>query len=54
MSDTKFTLSSRRAFLAGSAAMLASPALAQSSLQSEATTEVERDLTESARRNGQR
>ena len=51
MSDTKFTLSSRRAFLAGSAAMLASPALAQSSLQSEATTEVERDLTESVRRN---
>ncbi|HDZ82846.1 MAG TPA: L,D-transpeptidase [Roseobacter sp.] len=51
MSDTKFTLSSRRAFLAGSAAMLASPALAQSSSQSEATTEVERDLTESVRRN---
>lgn len=51
MSDTKFPLSSRRAFLAGSAAMLASPALAQSSLQSEATTEVERDLTESVRRN---
>ena len=51
MSDTKFTLSSRRAFLAGSAAMLASPALAQSSLQSEATTELEKDLTESVRRN---
>tara|TARA_R110000796_G_C14470814_1_gene425547 strand:- start:377 stop:982 length:606 start_codon:yes stop_codon:yes gene_type:complete len=51
MSDTKFILSSRRAFLAGSAAMLASPALAQSSSQSEATTEVERDLTESVRRN---
>ena len=51
MSDTKFSLSSRRTFLAGSAAMLASPALAQSSLQSEATTEVERDLTESVRRN---
>ena len=51
MSDTKFSLSSRRTFLAGSAAMLASPALAQSSLQSEATTELEKDLTESVRRN---
>ena len=50
MSDTKFSLSSRRTFLAGSAAMLASPALAQSSLQSEATTELEKDLTESVRR----
>ena len=43
---------SRRAFLAGSAAMLASPALAQSdNVNSAATTEVERDLTETVRRN---
>ena len=51
MSDKKFNLSSRRAFLAGSAALLASPALAQTSVNSTDTTEVERDLTESVRRN---
>ncbi|WP_037228171.1 L,D-transpeptidase [Roseobacter sp. GAI101] len=51
MSDKKFNLSSRRAFLAGSAALLASPALAQSSVNSTDTTEVERDVTESVRRN---
>ena len=51
MSDKKFNLSSRRAFLAGSAALLASPALAQTSVNSTDTTEVEQDLTESVRRN---
>lgn len=53
MSDKRFSLNSRRAFLAGSAAMLATPALAQdaSSVNSAATTESERDLTESVRRN---
>ena len=51
MSDKKFNLSSRRAFLAGSAALLASPALTQTSVNSTDTTEVERDLTESVRRN---
>jgi|TARA_R110000850_G_scaffold8518_1_gene31495 L,D-transpeptidase ErfK/SrfK len=51
MSDKKFNLSSRRTFLAGSAALLASPALAQTSVNSTDTTEVERDLTESVRRN---
>ncbi|MGI3169747.1 L,D-transpeptidase [Pseudooceanicola sp. C21-150M6] len=44
---------SRRAFLAGSAAALASPALAQSEYATpfENSTEVERDPTESVRRN---
>ncbi|SFS85049.1 L,D-transpeptidase catalytic domain [Sulfitobacter marinus] len=51
MSDQKFKLSSRRAFLAGSAAMLASPALAQSSVNDAETTETERDITETVRRN---
>lgn len=51
MSDHKFNLSSRRAFLAGSAAMLASPALAQSSVNGTETTETERDVTETVRRN---
>lgn len=53
MSDERFKLSSRRGFLAGSAAMLASPALAQATtaVNSEATTQTERDLTESVRRN---
>lgn len=43
----------RRAFLGGSAAMLAAPALAQSTggVNSTATTQVERDLTETVRRN---
>jgi len=53
MSDKRFDLKSRRAFLAGSAAMLATPALAQNtaSVNSSATTQVERDLTETVRRN---
>lgn len=53
MSDERFKLSSRRAFLAGGAAMVASPALAQATtaVNSEATTQTERDLTESVRRN---
>ncbi len=51
MSDQKFTTSSRRAFLAGGAALLASPALSQSSVNSADTTEVERDVTESVRHN---
>lgn len=44
---------SRRGFLAGSAAFLATPALAQSTaaVNSAATTEVERDLQEAVRRN---
>lgn len=43
----------RRGFLAGSAAILATPAIAQSTsdVNSSATTEVERDLTETVRRN---
>jgi len=53
MSNEKFKISSRRGFLAGSAAMLASPALAQSTtaVNSTATTQVERDVTESVKRN---
>ena len=43
----------RRAFLAGSAAMLASPAIAQDfgSVNSPSTTQGERDITEKVRRN---
>lgn len=54
MSDKSFDLTSRRAFLAGSAALLAGPAFAQgntASVNSSATTQVERDLTETVRRN---
>ncbi|MFC6636136.1 L,D-transpeptidase family protein [Sulfitobacter sp. JBTF-M27] len=53
MSDNKSKITSRRSFLAGSAAMLATPALAQNtgSVNSAATTQVERDLTETVRRN---
>ena len=53
MSDNKFFKPGRRAFLAGSAAMLATPALAQGlgSVNSAATTMGERDLTETTRRN---
>ncbi|NNK15735.1 MAG: L,D-transpeptidase [Sulfitobacter sp.] len=53
MSDRKLKITSRRSFLAGSAAMLAAPALAQNtgSVNSTATTQVERDLTETVRRN---
>lgn len=53
MSAHRFSIKSRRGFLAGSAAMLATPALAQStsSFNSSATTETERDLTELVQRN---
>ncbi|APE45582.1 hypothetical protein BOO69_18285 [Sulfitobacter alexandrii] len=53
MSDKRNKFSSRRAFLAGSAALIASPALAQSTaaVNSPATTQTERDLNESVRRN---
>jgi L,D-transpeptidase ErfK/SrfK len=53
MSYKRYNLNTRRAFLAGSAAMLATPTLAQSNaaVNSIATTETERDLTESVRRN---
>jgi L,D-transpeptidase ErfK/SrfK len=53
MSEKRFNLNSRRAFLAGSAAMLATPAIAQdtSALNSAATTQSERDLNETVRRN---
>ncbi|GLQ28282.1 L,D-transpeptidase family protein [Sulfitobacter pacificus] len=53
MSDNRFNPKSRRSFLAGGVAMLATPALAQSTstVNSAATTETERDLTEVVRRN---
>ncbi len=51
MTDTPFGATSRRAFLAGAAAMAATPALAQQAVNSAATTEVERDLSETVRRN---
>lgn len=53
MSDNSFKTTSRRAFLAGGAAMLAAPAIAQNTaaVNSAATTQVERDLTETVRRN---
>ena len=53
MSNQRLNTQSRRAFLAGSAALLATPALAQNtgSVNSAATTQVERDLTETVRRN---
>ncbi|MGZ2255731.1 L,D-transpeptidase [Roseobacter sp. A03A-229] len=53
MSVKGFEVPSRRAFLAGSAAMLATPAIAQdiSSVNSSATTQGERDLSEVVRRN---
>ncbi|MDW3180554.1 L,D-transpeptidase [Roseobacter sp.] len=53
MSVKRYTTPSRRSFLAGSAAMLATPALAQdaSSVNSAATTQGERDLSEVVRRN---
>jgi lipoprotein-anchoring transpeptidase ErfK/SrfK len=53
MSDKPFKSPGRRAFLAGSAALLASPAIAQDlgGLNSEETTVGERDLTRSVRRN---
>ena len=53
MTKLRASKTSRRAFLAGSAAALATPALAQttSDVNSASTTEVERDLTETVRRN---
>jgi lipoprotein-anchoring transpeptidase ErfK/SrfK len=54
MSNDKFKLSTRRGFLAGSAAMLAAPAIAQTTgydVNSAATTEVERDINQVVRRN---
>jgi lipoprotein-anchoring transpeptidase ErfK/SrfK len=54
MSNDKFHLNTRRGFLAGGAAMLAAPALAQTTgydVNSEATTQVERDVSETVRRN---
>lgn len=52
MSKLPYKPTSRRAFLAGSAAMLATPALAQNSPFGESqTVEVERDLDKTVRRN---
>ncbi len=52
MSKHRLNSTSRRAFLAGTAAALASPALAQTSaVNGASTTEVERDVTETVRRN---
>ncbi|RKE96997.1 L,D-transpeptidase [Sulfitobacter guttiformis] len=52
MSNETFKLNSRRGFLAGSAALLAAPAIAQTSdVNSLETTETERDVTEVVRRN---
>jgi lipoprotein-anchoring transpeptidase ErfK/SrfK len=54
MSNDTFKLNTRRGFLAGSAAMLAAPALAQTTgldVNSQATTETERDINEVVRRN---
>lgn len=54
MSTSPFNHSTRRGFLAGGVAMLAAPALAQSTgadVNSQATTETERDVTEVVRRN---
>ena len=53
MSQFKSTQTNRRAFLAGSAAMIAAPAIAQdtSSVNSSTTTLNERDINEVVRRN---
>lgn len=53
MSEEQFSKPGRRAFLAGGAALLATPALAQDlgSLNSPETTEVEQEITEKVRRN---
>lgn len=54
MSNDIFKTSTRRGFLAGSAAMLAAPAIAQTAgadVNSQTTTETERDVTEVVRRN---
>ena len=50
MSDKSKTRIARRSFLAGSAAFIGAPAIAQD-VNSAATTEVERDITEAVRRN---
>jgi lipoprotein-anchoring transpeptidase ErfK/SrfK len=50
MTDRPFRSVSRRTFLAGSAALIGAPAIAQT-FNTEATTEVERDLSERVRRN---
>ncbi len=51
MTNSRFTHSTRRGFLAGSASLLAAPVLAQSTDAFDQTTEVERDLNEAVRRN---
>jgi L,D-transpeptidase ErfK/SrfK len=54
MSDHSFKMNTRRGFLAGSAAMLAAPAIAQTTganVNGQATTETERDINEVVRRN---
>ncbi len=51
MGKTNQSAATRRIFLGGAASFLAVPALAQSGVNSAATTEVERDLTETVRRN---
>ena len=53
MSDKRFSTTSRRSFLAGTAAFLATPALAQStgSVNSAATTEADTNLNGSVSRN---
>ncbi|NRB03932.1 MAG: L,D-transpeptidase [Rhodobacteraceae bacterium] len=52
MTKSRFLTPSRRAFVAGSLATLSTPAIAQtSSVNSQSTTEVERDVTEVVRRN---
>lgn len=53
MSAHRFSIKSRRGFLAGGAALLATPALAQdtSSINSAATTQTESDLTANVKRN---
>ena len=50
MTKTPFDMPTRRAFLAGTAAFAATPAIAQST-SSDGTYEVERDLSEVVRRN---
>jgi lipoprotein-anchoring transpeptidase ErfK/SrfK len=53
MSSNRFEGLSRRSFLAGTATLIATPALSQSldSVNSAATTQGERDITETVRRN---
>ncbi|WP_204112564.1 L,D-transpeptidase [Shimia biformata] len=51
MADFKSSKVGRRAFLTGSAALLAAPALAQTSVDGDETVEVERDVSEVVKRN---